>query len=93
MSLSYIATKGFLYFATNDEGPIRLVESAERLETVLQDVSIVYLYEILYYLQRFGKCDSTGLKMMYKYHYYATPNEKKKNPAWGEFIEKMDLLY
>lgn len=37
--------------------------------------------------------DKKSLRMLYKYQYYLTQNEKKENPEWGEFIERMELLY
>lgn len=34
-----------------------------------------------------------GLRLLYKYEYYLTSREKQENPNWGDFIQKMDLLY
>jgi hypothetical protein len=40
-----------------------------------------------------GKYPAEGLRLLYKYEYYLTKQEKKTNLAWGEFIEKMNALY
>lgn len=92
-SLSYMAVKKFMYFAANDNLPIRLIEQANELDTGLQDMSVLKAYEVIYYLYRKGKYDNEALRALYKYQYYNTTQEKNSNPGWGEFVECMDILY
>ena len=93
LSLSYMATKGFLFFAANDELPIRLIQNADKLNTGLDNMGIIQMYELIYYLYQTGKYDSKELRRLYKYQYYLTDREKRQNPEWGIFIRKMDELY
>lgn len=92
-SLSYIATKQLLYFCSHDSNAIRLVEDAEKLETSLEEVSAIKPYEVIYYFVKNGIGDVDRLRSIYKYLYYLTKNDKNTNPSWGEFIERMDILY
>jgi hypothetical protein len=92
-SLSYIATKQLMYFCSHDSNAIRLVEDSERLETSLEEVFTIKPYEVLYYFVKNGIGDADKLRVIYKYLYYLTTNDKKTNPSWGEFTEKMDTLY
>lgn len=92
-SLSYMATKGYLYFAANDNLPIRLIEQAEKLNTGLEGQAVIKMYEVLYYLYKTQKYSIDGIKALYKYQYRMTDREKRENPEWGEFISAMDRLY
>lgn len=92
-SLSYMAVKGFLYFAANDNLPILLIRKAEELQTGLNDMGLLEMYDIIYYLYQTGKYDNKGLRLLYKYQYHLTGTEKKQNPEWGAFIDKMNNLY
>ena len=92
-SLSYMAVKGFFYFAANDNLPMLLIRKAEELSTGLDDMGLLEMYDVIYYLYQTGKYDNKGLRMLYKYQYHLTKQEKNHNPEWGEFIEKMNLLY
>jgi len=92
-SLSYIATKQLLYFCSHDSNAIRLVEDAEKLETSLEEVFMIKPYEVIYYLVKNNIGYTEKLRIIYKYLYYLSKNDKKINPSWGEFIEKMDELY
>lgn len=92
-SLAYMAVKNYLYFAANDNLPMQLITKAGELETGLDDMGLLQPYEIIYYLYKTGKYDDKGLKMLYKYQYYLTGQEKKRNPDWGTFIIEMDRLY
>lgn len=92
-SLSYMAVKQYLYFAANDVLPIRLIKESEKLGTGLDDLKIVQMYELIYYLCKTGKYNNRGLKILYKYQYHLTLGDKKSNPEWGEFLVKMDKLY
>lgn len=92
-SLSYIAVKGLLYFAANDHNAIQLIEKSEEWSTGLDNVQAIKMYELIYFLQRSGLADKTGMKMFYKYQYYLTEREKSKNPSWGNFTIGMDKLY
>ncbi len=93
LSLSYMVVKGFLFFAAKDELPIRLIKDADKLGTGLDDMGIIQMYELIYYLYKTDKYDGGALRILYKYLYYITAREKKSNPDWGTFIQKMDELY
>ena len=93
LSLSYMAVKKFLYFAANDALPIRLIKDADKLDTGLDDMGVIQMYELIYFLRKTKKYDVDKLRGLYKYQYYLTDKEKKQNPGWGEFIEQMDKLY
>lgn len=92
-TLSFMATKGFLYFAANDSLAIRLIERAESLHSGLDDMSVLKPYEIIYYLYTTGKYNNKGLRALYKYLYNLKESEKKRNPEWNVFKMKMDKLY
>ena len=93
LSLSYMAAKKYLYFAANDDLPIRLIKETGRLNTGLEEMGIIQMYELIYYLHKTGKYNSKELRTLYKYQYYLTGREKQQNPEWGVFIQKMDELY
>lgn len=92
-SLSFMAVKRFLYFAANDTLPMNLIRKADELHTGLDDMELLEMYDVIYYLYCTGKYPPDGLRLLYKYEYYLTKQEKKMNLAWGEFIEKMNALY
>lgn len=92
-SLSFMAVKQFLYFAANDALPVRLIKDAAKLLTGLDDMQIVQMYELIYYLYKTGQYDNKALRILYKYQYYLTAGDKRINPEWGCFVEQMDLLY
>ena len=92
-SLSFMAVKQFLYFAANDALPVRLIKDAAKLLTGLDDMQIVQMYELIYYLYKTGRYDNKALRILYKYQYYLTAGDKRTNPEWGCFVEQMDLLY
>lgn len=92
-TLSYMAVKNYLYFAANDKLAIRVVDKAQELNTGLDNMSVLKAYEVIYYLYKVGKYDKNGLRVLYKYLYYLTAEEKKNNPSWSSFIEQMDTLY
>lgn len=92
-SLSFMAVKQFLYFAANDALPVRLIKDAARLGTGLDDMQIVQMYELIYYLYKTCRYDNKALRILYKYQYYLTPRDKRTNPEWGCFTEQIDLLY
>lgn len=92
-SLSYMAAKDFLFFAAHDGLPIRLIRNASKLNTGLEQMEVVQMYELIFYLHRAGNYDNAGLRNLYKYQYYLTTKEKKNNPEWGDFIRQMDALY
>lgn len=91
-SLSFMAVKGMLYFASSDALPIRLVEDAEELHTGLDDMTVFKTYEVIYYLYKSGRYNNAALRGLYKYLYFLTQNEKKLNPDWGTFVAKMDEI-
>jgi len=37
--------------------------------------------------------DPKELRVMYKYLYYLSKNDRQVNPEWGQFIQAMQLLY
>ena len=92
-SLSYMAVKRYLYFAANDTLPVLLIRNAEELGTGLDDMEVLEMFDVIYFLYRTGKYDNKGLRLLYKYQYHLTGQEKRQNPEWGEFIKQMDLLY
>lgn len=92
-SLSYIAVKGLLYFAANDNNAIQLIEKSEEWSTGLDNVQAIKMYELIYYLYKNNLADNTAMKMLYKYQYYLTNREKSTNPKWGDFFYGMDNLY
>ncbi len=55
-------------------------------------IQIVKMHELIYYLYK-TNADKKGLRMIYKYLYYLTKKEKAMNPAWAEFISKMNSCY
>lgn len=93
LSLAYMATKNFMYFAANDNLAIRLVKNADQLNTGLGHMSVIQTYEILYYFYRMKIGETKSLRAMYKYLYKLTKREKDENPDWGDFIQQMDQLY
>lgn len=92
-SLAFIAVKDYLYFASNDYNAITLVENCVELETGLDNIRAIKMYELIYYLYKKQLSDSKGLRMLYKYQYYLTKREKSMNPNWGEFTSQMDVIY
>lgn len=92
-SLSFMAVKQYLFFAANDALPVRLIKNAAELDTGLDDMQIVQMYELIYYLYKTEKYDKKALRILYKYQYYLTPGDKRANPNWENFIEQMDVLY
>lgn len=96
-SLSYIATKPLNYFCSHDSRALRLLESPLKESIGLSEVGSIQIYEVLYYLRRMCMVNPgdgvKGLKMIYKYLYYAIPSERQRNPEWGNFVERMDVLY
>ena len=92
-SLSYIATKGLLYFAANDTVAINLIEDAEKLETGLDNIFAIKMYEMIFYLSIMGVADIKNMRNLYRYQYHLTKKEKMNNPSWGNFILEMKSLY
>jgi hypothetical protein len=92
-SLSFMAVKQYIYFAANDALPVRLVKYADKLDTGLDSMGIVQMYELIYYLYKTGKYDNKALRSLYKYQYFLSAGDKRDNPEWGTFIEQMDRLY
>ena len=70
-----------------------LIEKAEEWSTGLDNVQAIKMYELIYYLFKLDSGDKKSLRMLYKYLYHLTRNEKRTNPAWSEFIEAMNGLY
>ena len=92
-SLAYIAVKGLIYFATHDSNTVQLIEKAEEWMTGLDNVQVIKMYELIFYLYKTDKSDNKALRMLYKYQYHLTSHEKQKNPEWGQFINAMEALY
>ncbi len=93
LSLAYMASKEFLYFASGDNLPIQLIRKAEEFDTGLQDMKLLEMFDVIFYLRKMGKYDNNGLRLLYKYQYHLTKKEKLLNPEWGDFMKKMSLLY
>lgn len=93
LSLAYMAVKEFLYFASDDNLPMQLIRKADELGTGLQDMKLLEMFDVIFYLYRAGKYNNKGLRLLYKYQYYLTKRERLQNPEWGDFIKKMNLLY
>ena len=51
-SLSFMAVKQFLFFAANDALPVRLIKDAAKLRTGLDNMQVVQMYELIYYLYK-----------------------------------------
>lgn len=92
-TLAYIAVKGLLYFAAHDYNAIQLVEKAELWSTGLDTVQAIKMYEIIFFLYVRNPSIRKSLRMLYKYQYYLTKNEKLTNPEWEVFIKSMESLY
>lgn len=92
-TLSFMAVKQFLLFAANDSLPVRLIKNAVELGTGLDDMQIVQMYELIYYLYKTNRYDKKALRILYKYQYYLTAGDKRVNPEWETFIEQMNILY
>ncbi len=92
-SLAYIAVKGLIYFATHDSNTIQLIEKADKWMTGLDNVQVIKMYELIFYLYKTNKSDNKALRMLYKYQYYLTSHEKQRNPEWSQFINIMEALY
>ena len=76
-----------------DTLPVRLIKEADKLDTGLDDMGIIQMYELIYYLYKTGKYDNKQLRALYKYQYYLSSGDKRTNPEWGVFIERMNKLY
>lgn len=92
-SLAYIAVKGLLYFAAHDSNAIQLIEKAEEWTTGLDNVQAIKIYELIFYLYITNIGDKKALRMLYKYKYYLTQQEKNTNPNWSQFTQAMEALY
>lgn len=92
-SLAYIYVKDLIYFCSNDSNALRLVEHADKLETNLDSLITIRLYDIIYYLYKMHMAEFSHMRFMYKFHYLATSNEKNINPSWNDFKIGMDALY
>ena len=92
-SLAYIAVKELLYFAAHDTNAIQLIEKAEVWTTGLDNVRVIKIYELIFFLYRTSTSNKKDLRMLYKYQYHLTKHEKNTNPEWGKFIEAMEAIY
>ena len=84
-SLSYIAVKGLIYFAANNNNAIQLIEKSHKWSTGLDNVQAIKMYKLIYYLFRHDLVDKTALKMLYKYQYFLTSRRKEQILA-GEIL-------
>lgn len=92
-SLAYIATKQLLYFCSRDSRALRLLSEPFKNSIGLFSVSAVQAYELIYYMYVMRMADPKELRVMYKYLYYLSENDRQVNPEWGQFIQSMQLLY
>ena len=75
-SLSYIAAKGIIFFAANDNNAIQLIEKSEEWSTGLDSIQAVKMYELIFYLYRKELADKDALRGLYKYQYRITSRER-----------------
>jgi hypothetical protein len=66
LSLAYMAAKGFIYFSANDFLPIRLIQEASSLKTGLDNLQIIQMYEMIYYLVKHNAGDKQTLKQHFE---------------------------
>lgn len=92
-SLAYIYVKNLVYFCSHDSNALRLVDYADQLETNLESLQTLKLYDMIYYLYKMRMAPLQSMRFLYKFHYYLAPNEKTMNPGWNEFKTGMDQLY
>lgn len=92
-SPSYIRVKGLLYFAAHDNNALQLIEKAGECYTGLDNIKVIHMFELIYYLYLKNKKDRKLLRMLYKYQYYLTEDEKRTNSELGDFISQMNGLY
>lgn len=92
-SLSHIAVKELPYFASHDNNALQLIEKAEIWSTGLDNIKAIHMFELIFYLCTKNIGNRKYLRMLYKYQYYLTTNEKRINPEWRDFIKQMYVLY
>jgi hypothetical protein len=92
-SLSYLAVKALLYFAAHDSVALSLIQRADSLNTGLDNLCAIQMYEIIFYMIRLKVSSPKDLRMLYKYQYHLTKSEKSINPEWNIFLTEMDKLY
>ena len=57
---------------------INFIEDTEKLGTKLENVKAIRTYAIIYYISKFTT--NKKLKVLYKYMYYLSDNDKAVNP-------------
>lgn len=93
-TLAYMAIRAeYLYFVTNDQKAIRLIDQAAELGTSLDELRSVKFFEGIYLLQRHEMIPRPEARKLYRYLYYLTPRERSTNPPWDCFLAQMDELY
>ncbi|MFR8312616.1 MAG: hypothetical protein ACLVBP_09860 [Ruminococcus sp.] len=92
--MSFGGKRRLTVFAANDTLPIEFnSESGSRCRSKLDEMELLEMYDVIYYLYCTGRYSTEGLRLLYKYEYYLTKQEKKTNPSWGDFIAKMNIIY
>ncbi|GBF33978.1 hypothetical protein DCCM_3089 [Desulfocucumis palustris] len=61
--------------------------------TGLDNVQVIKMYELIFYLYINNIGNKKALRMLYKYQYHLTQFEQKTNPKWRQFVEAMENLY
>ena len=70
-----------------DNNAIQLVERAKEWSTGLDNIQIIKMYELIYYLYKNRLADNKAMKQLYKYQYYLTENEQNINPEFGKLYD------
>lgn len=95
-TLAHVATKNLLYFCSHDAKALRIVDDAEKLDTSLENVKTIKLYEIIFCILiggQINKQQEKALKALYQYQYTLTDYESSNNPEWEELKSKLSALY
>lgn len=71
-SLSFMAVKKFLYFAANDTLPKRLIREADELKTGLDDIELLEMYDVIYYLYRTDRYPNLAVIPLQLLGYYVS---------------------
>lgn len=92
-TLSYAVAKRIPLFSSQDQMSLRVILKAEKLNTGIDSVGIIYFYEFLYALRKEIANNKEFLRKIYKDVYFFTKVDRLRNPEWGCFMQAMDSLY
>lgn len=91
-TLAYLAVKELKYFAARDSNAILLIEKAQEWDTGLDNIQVIQMHELIYYLLEKGAARPKPLRALYKYLYHLTQKDKQSNPEWNRFVSVMKGL-